>query len=71
VSYFSYPPERYKDILSRVAEGKTNRVIAKELGLATDTVKKHRTAIYRDLNVHNGAAAVVEAAKKGWINIQP
>ncbi len=49
---------RQNDILSKLAEGKSNREIAGELDLTEGTVKQHVHAIYRALQVANRVEAV-------------
>lgn len=49
---------RQNDILSKLAEGKSNRDIAQEFDLTEGTVKQHVHAIYRALQVANRVEAV-------------
>ena len=58
---------RQKDVLEEVAAGKSNKVIAFELGMTEGTVKLHMTAILKILGVYNRTAAVMEATKLGLI----
>lgn len=55
---------REKEILERVAEGKTNQEIASELFIAEITVRKIITAIYRKLDVTGRASAVKKAMEQ-------
>lgn len=58
---------RQIDVLRLIAHGKSNKIIAYELGLTEGTVKLHVTAILKLLNVYNRTGAVVEAARLGLI----
>lgn len=58
---------RQIDVLNCVANGKSNKQIAYELGLTEGTVKLHVTAILKILNVYNRTGAVMEAARLGLI----
>jgi DNA-binding NarL/FixJ family response regulator len=54
---------RQKNVLSLMAEGQSNRDIAKNLNLAESTVKVHVTAILKALKVNNRTQAVINAAQ--------
>jgi DNA-binding NarL/FixJ family response regulator len=53
---------RQQDVLKLIRAGKSNKEIARELGLSENTVKVHANALYRALGVHNryGAANAAE-----------
>jgi NarL family two-component system response regulator YdfI len=59
--------ERELEVLRAVAEGKTSKQIALQLGITERTVKAHLTNIYNKLGVDSRAAAIAEAAKRGWL----
>ena len=46
---------REREVLARVAAGKTSREIAEELGISHRTVEAHRESIMRKLDVHSVA----------------
>jgi len=48
-------------VLTLIAEGKPNKIIAYELDVAETTVKAHITAILRKLKVHSRTQAVLAA----------
>jgi DNA-binding NarL/FixJ family response regulator len=56
---------RQADVLFRILQGKSAKVISKELGLSSSTVKVHTTAVLRALNVTTRTQAVVAAGKIG------
>ncbi|MEY4344907.1 MAG: hypothetical protein RL032_739 [Pseudomonadota bacterium] len=56
---------RQTDVLLKVMQGKTNKIIAKELVLSENTVKTHITAAFRVLNVTTRTEAVFKAAALG------
>ena len=52
---------RQREILSLLAEGKSNKEIADSLNIGYGTVKQHLFVIFRKLNVTNRAKAVIAA----------
>jgi len=56
---------REKEVLELIAKGMTNREIADELFLSTNTIKSHSINIYRKLNVNNRKQAVSKARLLG------
>jgi DNA-binding NarL/FixJ family response regulator len=57
--------DRQFDVLRLLAQGKSNKVIARELGITEGTVKVHLIAVFRALNVRNRTAAVIAAERFG------
>jgi DNA-binding NarL/FixJ family response regulator len=57
--------ERQLDVLALVAQGKSNKQICRDLGLAEATVKIHVTAILRTLKVASRAQAIVAVNRLG------
>jgi len=53
--------EKERDILGRLKKGKSNRVIAAQLGVSEGTVKTHIRNIYRKLNVASRPEAAARA----------
>lgn len=56
---------RQSDVLLRILQGKSAKIICRELGLSTNTVKTHTSAVLRALNVTTRTQAVVAAGKIG------
>lgn len=57
--------ERQAEVLSLLVQGKSNKIICRELGLAEGTVKTHIAAILRALNVSSRTQAVFALSKLG------
>lgn len=57
---------RQVEVFQRVIEGKSNKVIARELGVSDSTVKTHVQAIFERLEIGSRAQAVVVASRLGW-----
>ncbi|GAA3812884.1 response regulator transcription factor [Streptomyces chiangmaiensis] len=68
LSHLHTPPpalsERERHILRQLAEGHTNREIARALFLSETTVKSHLSRIFNKLNVQTRTAAVTKAAEQ-------
>ena len=58
---------REREIFQMLAEGKTNKVIADELGLKVPTVETHRLRLMKKLDVHNMAQLVLGAVRRGVV----
>lgn len=56
---------RQLDVLRYVIDGKSNKVIAAELGLTEATVKAHITAVFKALKVTNRTQAALAAERLG------
>jgi len=61
---------REKDVLSLIAEGKSNKEIAAILNLSAKTVDVHRSNIMRKMDVHDAVSLVKKAYQKGFIKIK-
>jgi DNA-binding NarL/FixJ family response regulator len=59
---------REREVLTRVALGRSNKLSARELGLSVKTVEKHRSNLMRKLNLHNTAAVTMFALRHGLLN---
>ena len=58
---------RQSQVLDLIAQGKSNKQIAYEIGVSEATVKLHINALLRSLKVNNRTQAVVTAQKMGLI----
>jgi len=61
--------DRELEILLRVAHGRTNKEIARELAISTGTVNAHMKNILLKLHAHDRTQAVTVALKRGIIEI--
>lgn len=59
---------RQMEVLRLIAQGASNKVICRELGLAERTVKAHVTGVFRALNVSSRTQAAIEAARLGLVD---
>jgi DNA-binding NarL/FixJ family response regulator len=59
---------RQRQVLSLIAEGKTTREIAHELGLSPYTVKNYMERIYERLGALDRVQAVSKALREGLID---
>ncbi len=59
--------EREARVLRLLLEGKSNKLICRELDLAESTVKNHVTQILKALNVTSRTQAVIAAAQMGLV----
>jgi two-component system nitrate/nitrite response regulator NarL len=57
---------RETEILGLLAEGQSNKAIARNLGISDGTVKLHVKAILRKLDVHSRVEAAVMAVEHGF-----
>jgi DNA-binding NarL/FixJ family response regulator len=54
--------KRQREVLVLLLEGKSNKVIARELNLSVETVKDHVAAVLRGVGVHSRTQAVLAVA---------
>ena len=62
---FSELTPRETEILCLLAEGQSNKLIARNLGISDGTVKLHVKAILRKLSIHSRVEAAVMAVEHG------
>ena len=56
---------REREVLTRIALGESNKVIARALELSVKTIEKHRSNLMRKLHLHNAAAITMFAVRNG------
>lgn len=56
---------REREVLTQVALGSSNKLIARQLGVSPKTVEKHRSNLMRKLGLHNTAAITMFAIRHG------
>ncbi|MGH9140192.1 MAG: response regulator [Thermoanaerobaculia bacterium] len=61
--------DREKQVLQLLAEGKTNKDVAKILSLGLSTVESHRLNLMKKLNLHNTAELVLYAVRKKVLRV--
>ena len=61
---------REREILCLLAEGQSNKLIARNLGISDGTVKLHVKAILRKLGIHSRVEAAVIAVEQGLRNAE-
>jgi DNA-binding NarL/FixJ family response regulator len=61
---------REREVLTRIALGLPNKLIAKELDLAVKTVEKHRSNLMRKLSLHNSAEVTMYAVRTGMVSAE-
>ena len=57
---------RQRQVVRLIAQGKSNKEIARALHLAEGTIKVHVNALYRTLSVRNRASAVAAITQHSW-----
>jgi DNA-binding NarL/FixJ family response regulator len=60
---------RQVDVLNELLDGKSNKRICRDLGLAMGTVKGHVAAVLHTLGVKTRAEAISAADRRGWRQI--
>jgi LuxR family maltose regulon positive regulatory protein len=60
--------EREMEVLHLMAQGKTNKEIARQLIVAPGTIKAHAARIYRKLDVANRTEAIARARDLGVLS---
>ena len=63
------PTAREREVLGLLAEGFSNKMVARELHISEHTVKFHVSSLYAKLGVNNRAEAVSRGARYGLISL--
>jgi DNA-binding NarL/FixJ family response regulator len=56
---------RQREVLQLLLHGKSNKMIARDLGISVETVKDHVAAVLRSLNVNSRTQAVLAVSQMG------
>jgi DNA-binding NarL/FixJ family response regulator len=66
------PPltERELEVIKALAQGMSDRQIARSLGISEKTVRNHTSNIYRKLHIFDRTRAVIYAVREGVIDIR-
>jgi DNA-binding NarL/FixJ family response regulator len=67
--FFAPLTGREIEILDCIARGLSNKEIAHDLSISSQTVKNHITSILRKLQVNDRTMAVIFAIQQGWIKM--
>jgi two-component system nitrate/nitrite response regulator NarL len=59
--------EREREVLRSLAAGNAYKQVAADLGLSIDTIRTHVRGLYRKLQVHSVAEAVLRALREGLV----
>ena len=70
-SVYSVLTAREREVLQLVAEGKSTKVIAKELHVSTKTIEWHRSQLMNKLRVQSVAELVKYAIREGLTSLDP
>lgn len=62
---------REREVLTRIAHGHSNKMVARDLNLSPKTVAKHRANLMRKLQLRNTAAITMYAIKNGLAGSDP
>jgi two-component system response regulator NreC len=66
---FDLLTDREREVLQLIAEGYSNREVAKQLFISVKTVEAHRAHIMQKLNIHDIAKLVKYAIQKGLVDL--
>jgi DNA-binding NarL/FixJ family response regulator len=58
---------REQEVLTYIARGHSNKLVARSMDISVKTVEKHRSNLMRKLNLHNTAAVTMFALRNGLI----
>ncbi|HSK98894.1 MAG TPA: response regulator transcription factor [Rubrobacteraceae bacterium] len=66
------PPltDRELEVIKALAQGKSDRQIARSLGISEKTVRNHTSNIYRKLHIFDRTQAVIYAVREGVIDVE-
>ncbi|HEX2742235.1 MAG TPA: response regulator transcription factor [Rubrobacter sp.] len=62
--------DRELEVIKALAQGKSNKVIARDLGISEKTVRNHASNIYKKLHIFDRTQAVIYAVRRGLVNLE-
>jgi DNA-binding NarL/FixJ family response regulator len=62
--------ERELEVIKALAQGKSNKEIARDLGISEKTVRNHTSNIYRKLHIFDRTQAVIYAVRRGLVDLE-
>ena len=62
--------ERELEVVRALAMGKSNKEIAKSLGISEKTVRNHASNIYKKLHIFDRTQAVIYAIRQGLVDVE-
>ncbi|MDQ5809886.1 MAG: response regulator transcription factor [Actinomycetota bacterium] len=62
--------ERELEVIEALAQGKSNKEIARDLGISEKTVRNHATNIYKKLHIFDRTQAVIYAVRRGLVDLE-
>jgi len=60
---------REMEVLQSLADGSSNKEIARKLDISEQTVKNHVSSVLRKLNVADRTQAAMHAVRQGWVRV--
>ena len=67
---FVHLTSRERQVLALIAEGQSNKAVARQLGIGVRTIETHRERIMAKLNIHSIAGLTQFAIRNGVISIE-
>lgn len=58
------------EVMNLIREGLNQASIARELNISTETVKEHKSRVYRKLNVKTAIEAIIELQRRGYFQCE-
>ncbi len=62
--------ERELEVIKALAQGKSNKEIARDLDISEKTVRNHTSNIYKKLHIFDRTQAVIYAVRRGLVNLE-
>ena len=62
--------ERELEVLKALAQGKSNKEIARDLDISEKTVRNHASNIYKKLHIFDRTQAVIYAVRRGLVDLE-